>query len=113
VLLACFPFSKTERMSGAWVVGFETNSFYEGAKASADYLRFERTPNPDPGDVRVTHHATLVLEPKSGPALPDDGKLRVLQVDFIGRREKCPILPPDHTIIVDRILSATIREVSS
>jgi len=113
MLLACFPFSEPVRIRGAWVSGFELNSFFEGAEASADLLRFELTPNPDPRDVRVTHHATLVMEPKSGPTLPDDGKVRVLQVDFIGRREICPILPPDHTIVVDRILSASIRGVAN
>jgi hypothetical protein len=112
MLLACFPFSKSERMSGAWAVGWETNSFYEGGKASPDYLRFERTPNPDPRDARVTKHAKLFLAPKSGPVLPQDGKLRVLQIDFIGRRESCSIVPGEHDIVVDRIVSATLIGVT-
>jgi hypothetical protein len=113
MLLTCFPFSEPERMRGAWVTGFELNSFYEGAKASADLVGPELTPNPDPRDVRVTRHATLVFAPRSGPTVPVDGKVRVLQVEFIGRRELCPILPPDHTIVVDRIVSASIRGVAN
>ena len=114
MLLACFPFSEPVRIRGAWVSGFELNSFFEGAEASADLLRFELTPNPDPRDVRVSNYATLVFGPKAGPSLPpDDGKIRLLQVDLIGRRETCPILPPVHTIVVDRLLSASIRGVTA
>ena len=112
MLLACLPFSPAEKISGAWVVGFEANSFHEGVKASSDLLRFELTRNPDPHDVRSANYATLVLDPKSGPALPLDGKLRALQVVFIGKREKFPITPPVHNIVVDQVLSTTIRAVA-
>src|SRR3954465_1190915 len=29
-LLACFPFSKPQRITGSWRSGFETNEFYDG-----------------------------------------------------------------------------------
>lgn len=111
MLLACFPFSKPERMEGAWITGFETDSFYEGAKASPEYLKLETTPT-DLNDARTQHHATLIFGSQFSSNLPVDGKLRAIQLQIVARGEKCPILPPDHTIIVDRVISAKLEAIA-
>jgi hypothetical protein len=105
MLLACFPFSKPETIRGAWVFGFEANSFYEGERASPDTLkRYARPPNDK--SVPAGSRATLVFNPD----VPVDGKLRVFQIDFVGRRAKCPVAP-EREIVVDRVLSSTLKGV--
>lgn len=111
MLLACFPFSEAQKISGAWIVGFELNAFYEGTKASPDLVKFVSTPSRHPSNAKLSDDATLVMGPEMGPRIPDDGKARVFQIGFVGRKEKCPILPPGHTIIVDKVLSAPLRGV--
>jgi hypothetical protein len=86
-LLACFPFSPPERISGAWVFGFETNQFYEGEKASAAHLTDSRS--------------DTALDP--GLELGLDNRPRVYQVEFLGRRSKCDMGFPRNLILVERV----------
>ena len=97
-VLACLPFSKPEKIEGAWYWGFELNAFVEGARASPRNL----TP-PVNSDTSLEFY---------DPHLPVDGRVRVLQVQLIGRRSQCRLFP-DNWIVVDRMLSRTIRGVSN
>jgi hypothetical protein len=89
LLLGCFPFSQPERISGAWVSGFETNEFYEGEKASPSLV------NKRIGDTELE--------------LGDDGPAGpypiVSDMVFLGRRSQCEMAPSRHIIIVDQIIS--------
>jgi hypothetical protein len=85
--LACVPFSKPERVSGAWAYGFEINEFYEGERA--DRLK------------RGASDTALDLEAEVGV----NGRPRVYQVDFIGRRSQCDMGLPSHVLLVDRVIS--------
>ena len=89
LLLACFPFSKPERIAGAWVYGFETSEFYEGERASPEHLK-GRASDTD-----------LELEVELGL----DSRPRVYQVDFIGRRSQCDMGLPSNILLVDRVIS--------
>jgi hypothetical protein len=95
-LLACFPFSKPERIEGAWVEGFEHNQFFEGQRASAAQLRSEAY-----GTQLETDMPT-----------PSDGRLRAIQVQFIGRRSLCDMGYSPNVIIVDRFMSSAIKAVT-
>jgi hypothetical protein len=105
MLLACIPFSKPETIEGSWVVGFEANSFYEGEPASPVTLKRYLTLSLDKPDPPSTY-AILVFNPD----VPVDGKLRAFQIRFVGRRAKCPV-GPEHEIVVDRVLSRTLKGV--
>jgi hypothetical protein len=96
MLLACFPFSKPQKIAGAWYVGFETNAFVEDQEAKA---------GEPPEDGKL---ASLVY----ASDLPHDGRLRALQVQLIGRRSECPMGYPDRIIVVDRMISRAVRSVS-
>jgi hypothetical protein len=96
MLLACFPFSKPETIKGAWYYGFETNVFLEGKHASPD-----RGFNSE-GDTNLQYD----------PHLPNDGQLRVLQIQLVGRRSQCPMGFPKHIIVVDRVISSSVKAVS-
>ena len=96
MLLACFPFSKPEKIDGAWYVGFETNVFVEGQEAKAGEP-------PEDGKLAQLEYAYN---------LPSDGRLRALQVELIGRRSKCPMGYPARIIVVDRMISRAVRSVS-
>lgn len=89
LLLACFPFSKAERVTGAWVFGFETNYFFEGEQASLEHLN-GRT-------------STTELEP--GLELGLDTRPKPYQVEFVGRRSQCDMGFPRNIILVDRVIS--------
>lgn len=93
MLLACIPFTKPERITGAWVHGFETNEFYEGESASAALIG-KRI-----GDTELEIEGADRLGPSR----------RLFQMDFIGRRSRCDMGFPRHIIIVERIKSQ--REV--
>ena len=97
MLLACFPFSKPEKIEGAWYYGFETNMFYEGKHASL-------------GDLGVNSAGETSLQ--YDPHLPNDGQLRVLQIQLVGRRSRCPMGFPNHIIFVDRVISSSVKAVS-
>ena len=97
MLLACFPFSKPERIEGAWYHGFELNAFYEGAHAPSAYQGL-------PGPVGTG------LE--YDPNLPVDGNVRVRQMELIGRRSQCSMGLPEHIIVVDRVISSTVKAVA-
>ena len=99
MLLACFPFSKPQKISGAWYHGFEIDLFAEGERAVPGRL----APH-----TKKANYATLAFDPQ----LPNDGRLRVLQVELIGRRSKCPMGYPDRIILVDRMVSRSIVSVS-
>ncbi|MEO5773351.1 MAG: hypothetical protein ABIQ32_04440 [Sphingomicrobium sp.] len=94
--LSCLPYSPPTRIAGAWVVGFETNMFFEGVEASPKLLTATNSPD--------------ALQ-QAGVHLPNDGELRVLKVDLIGRRSKCRI-GWQRDIITDRIISARIVATS-
>jgi hypothetical protein len=98
MLLGCFPFSKPEKIEGAWYYGFELNSFSEGARAT-------------PRDVAPPVGGDVSLE--YDPHLPIDGRVRVLQMQIVGRRSQCPMGLPDHIIVVDRVISSTVKAVSN
>jgi len=89
LLLACFPFSKPERIAGAWVYGFETNEFYEGERASPEHLG------------RRSSNTELELEIELGL----DSRPQVYQVDFVGRRSQCDMGLPAHILLVDRVIA--------
>ena len=89
VLLACFPFSKSEPVVGAWVFGFETNHFFEGEQASPEHLK---------GRVSATG-----LEP--GLELGLDTRPKAYQVEFIGRRSRCDMGLPSNIILVEKVIS--------
>jgi hypothetical protein len=92
-LLGCYPFSEPERISGAWIAGFETNEFYEGARASPALM------NMRVGDTQ------LEVE-----GLPTGGPQPLLyQMEFFGRRSRCDMGFPRHIIVVQHIVSR--REV--
>lgn len=93
MLLACYPFSKPERIEGAWVAGFETNEFYEGEPVS-ESLVGKRV-----GDTQLETEIPV----RSGP-FPQLHKL-----DFVGRRSLCDMGFPKSIIVVDRVISR--REV--
>ena len=95
-LLACLPFSKPGKISGAWVRGFEMSGFFEGQRASASLAS-------------ATESAP---ELQSQDQLPVDGKLWVFQVTFIGRRSTCA-LGTKPTIVVDRVLSSELKYIVS
>lgn len=109
MLLGCFPFSKPETMKGVWFTGFEANTFYEGERASPDLLKRYLAP-PDAKTMRWGRFTTLVFGRSGNPDIPSDGKLRVFQIDFVGRRGTCPA-GPERTIVVDRVLSSTFKGV--
>lgn len=87
-LLACFPFSKPERIAGAWVYGFEINLFYERERASPGFLP------------RKASNTSLDLEADFGL----DGRPKVYQLDFIGRRSQCDMGLPSNILLVDRVI---------
>jgi len=95
LLLGCFPFSSPETIAGAWVYGFENNAFYEGAHASASTARM------DPSDTALEAELNL----------PNDGRIRVLQVTVVGRRSKCDLGYPPKAIVVDRIVAGKVVAV--
>ena len=103
MVLACFPFSKPETIGGAWVFGFEANSFYEGERASLETVQKYVIP-PTAKSLTAEKNTTLVFNPD----LPIDGKLRVFQIEFVGRRGMCP-LGREREIVVDRVLSRTLK----
>lgn len=88
MLLACLPFSKPERISGAWVFGFETNHFFEGEQASLEHKG--RT-------------STTKLEP--GLELGLDTRPKPYQVEVVGRRSQCDMGFPRNIILVDRVIA--------
>jgi len=94
-LLACFPFSKPEEINGAWYVGFELNDFAEGESPS-------RRATERAGSGAGTE--LWFVEPN----VPVDGKVRVLQMQLVGRRSECPMYP-GHIIIVDRVISRKLK----
>jgi hypothetical protein len=99
----CIGLRKPERINGAWATGFEVNVFLEGARATPDVLRmFDGRPSPE-----TARNTTTSLVVSSD--VPNDGKLRLFEVDFIGRRERCP-LGPYQGIVVDRMLSKTLKK---
>ena len=89
VLLGCFPFSEPERISGAWITGFETNEFYENERVSPSLV------NKRVGDTQLE----IEIPARPGPSL------QLYQVDFVGRRSLCYMGFPHHIIVVDRIIS--------
>jgi hypothetical protein len=97
MLLACFPFSKPENIEGAWYFGFELNAFYEDMPAPTVY----RDP-PGPADTSLEYD----------PHLPNDGNVRVLQMQVIGRRSQCPMGLPEHIILVDRVIASSVKAVA-
>lgn len=96
MLVACLPFSKPQLITGAWVYGFEHNSFFSGKRASAKLLRSF----PIGTELEVKH------------SIPDDGRLRVFQVEVIGRRSLCDMGFPKHIIVADRVLSQSLVAIS-
>lgn len=94
-LLACFPFSKPESIKGAWVYGFERNQFYEGQRASLDLIQTSRS--------RVELEAHVIL--------PNDGRLRVLQMEIIGRRSICEMGVMPNLIVADQVISHSVEAV--
>lgn len=107
MLLGCFPFSKPQRMKGAWVFGFEVNGFYEGQPASLQLLQ-SAAGVPLPPAQRPKADASARLE--WDPHTPVDGKLRAFQIDLIGRRDTCHA-ESQPVIVVDRIISAQLKAV--
>jgi len=96
-MLACFPFSEPEEMHGALFRGFELNVFVDGATANLRNL-----PDLASKTTRLEGYA---------PTLPHDPGVRAFDVRFVGRRSECE----DATsplIIVDRMISSKLREVS-
>jgi hypothetical protein len=93
ILLGCFPFSQPQRISGAWVSGFETNEFYEGEQASPALI------NKETGDTELEIDGV-------GRAGPHP---TVFQIEFIGWRSQCDMGLPHHIIIVDRVISKQDR----
>ena len=89
MLLGCFPFSPPERITGAWVHGFETNEFYEGDTASRELI------NRAVGDTQLEVDGSEQL----------GARLRVFQIDFVGRRSQCDMGFPRNIILVDRVSS--------
>lgn len=112
MLLACFPFSKPERMAGAWVSGFETNIFYENERASPTIFDKLRAPlqNPNATKHDLEYTALIISGPTPGPHVPIDGQLRVFQMDFVGRRGKCAV-GPEHQVVVDKVLSRSLKGI--
>ncbi len=89
MLLGCFPFSKPERIAGAWAHGFETNEFYEGQRASASLV------NKGVGETQLQIEGVQ----SGGPAV------RVYQIEVIGRRSRCDMGFPHHIIVVEKVVS--------
>ena len=96
MLLSCFPFTRPQRIAGAWITGFETNEFYEGAVASRSLI------NSQVGDTELE-----VEIPQAHLAIPSP---KVFALDMLGRRSNCDMGYPHHIIVVDRVLG--IREAS-
>jgi hypothetical protein len=96
MLPGCFPFSKPERIFGAWVSGFETNEFYEGEQASPALVN------------KHGGHTELELEDvgSTGP-FPV-----VFDMEFIGRRSQCDMGVPRHIILVDQLISRQERSAN-
>ena len=93
MLLGCFPFSQPQRISGAWVSGFETNEFYEGERASRSLIN------------KQIGHTELEI----GNVAPVGPYPTVFQMEFIGRRSQCDMGSPRHIIIVDQVISRQER----
>lgn len=100
-LLACFPFSKPERMSGVWVIGLERSSFFENTRRYGPSLeqRYDTW-------LYVEDATWKKVAP---PTAPLD---QWFHVELIGRRSMCDgmwghmgISPK--AVIVDRVLSIT------
>ena len=89
LFLACLPFSRAERIAGAWVTGFETNEFYEGQRASSSLIH------------KSIGHTQLIFAEQGSPV----PSTTVYQMEFVGRRSKCDMRFPRHHIIVDRVIS--------
>lgn len=100
VLLSCFPFSKPEKIKGAWYYGSETNAFVEGEQVQAGN---HAPPIASGNSTRLAYY---------DPKLPNDGLLRVLQVELVGRRSECPMGYPNHVIVVEQMMTRTIKFVS-
>ena len=93
MLLSCLPFSKPERIGGAWADGFETNEFYEGQRASVSLV------NTAIGDTQ------LQMSDKDGLAEGQGPAVIVYQIEVIGRRSRCDMGFPRHVIVVDKVIS--------
>ena len=76
MLLTCFPYASTERVSGVWITGFETSYFIDGATALPKDWRVEKA------------QAKLAVSPRRIRQVFDlaHGTRRVFQVTFFGRR---------------------------
>jgi len=101
----CFGLGKSERIKGVWATGFEVNAFLEDARVTPDILRMFLG-RPTLETARKATEKSLVISSDA----PNDGKLRLFEVDFIGRRERCPPGPSYQGILVDRMLSKTIKK---
>ena len=89
MLLTCLPFSPPERITGAWVVGFEANEFYEGQQASPALI------NKRVGDTGLEIDERYWVGPEP----------RVFQIELVGRRSRCDMGFPRHLIVVDRVIA--------
>jgi hypothetical protein len=87
-LLACSPFSGSEKIAGLWVTGFEKNDFFEGDRPSGNEV------------VTRVSDTELVTDEHVRSAAPYDA----MEVELVGRRSMCAItkLKP-HLILVDEM----------
>jgi len=79
MLTACLPFSQPLKTTGVWIIGFETNIFFEGPKPPAVEDMWDRTTG-----------AELVVDEKIYKWVPKP-EIEALQVDLVGRRSLCPV----------------------
>jgi hypothetical protein len=91
-LLACFPFSKPQRIIGSWRSGFETNEFYDGKAFSTGQW---------PGGTSTTSQTELFIG-ENGDYSAYDGFFRV---DLMGRRSVCGMGLGRDIIVVDRLIA--------
>jgi hypothetical protein len=78
--LTCFPFSEPQYLSGIWVTGLESSTFFEGAKTFESSMLFEG------GDTWLTPDAA---RPETTRSMQGEAT-RAYQVELIGRRSLCP-----------------------
>lgn len=100
---ACFRFGPPARMQGVWLPEFEGSSFFQNARVrpTRDFSRSQTWLDLD----------SRVVLPKLG--VRDDGELKAVAVDFVGRRSIFPGMyghlgGSRHYIIVDRLISAKL-----
>ena len=96
MLLKCLPFSEPEEISGVWVTGFERNAFFEGRRATDEYI--------------LTGYSDTELITAEGGRATEN--YEALEVELTGRRSLCPFTKiTPHLIVADKMKVKSARRL--